>query len=138
LQKKQHPPPQNIPTPDQTKMYFNLLQMSHLFQMTLASAEIAKSEHRDISGYGAIGFFAGTAINENQPELDALAKEYVSDQPSFEAFTKTEGAHHFFIAMGLATEKLTKNSHQIQDLLTTAVQKHKNEWVNLYQPQAQH
>jgi hypothetical protein len=118
------PPPKNTLTPTQTELYLKMLQMSHLFQMTLAKAEIAQSTHLDMSGYGAIGFFVGIAINENQPKLDALAKEYLDDQPSFEAFTETKGSSLFLYRNEFRHGKIDKefkpNSRFISNYSTKA------------------
>ncbi len=138
LAPKQIPSSQNNLTPDQINMYMKLLQMSQPFQMTMALAEIANAEHRDASGYGAIGFLAGVAIKANQLELETLSKKYANDIPSFEAFSKTESSHHFYIAMGKAVERLGGNSIPIGNLIQSVEQKHKNEWMSLFQSQTQH
>ncbi len=131
-------PPSVRPTQEQIERYLPLVQMSHLFQSTVAMSDADQAAHRDISGYGAIGFFAGAAIMRNLAELEALWAEYFHDLPDFQAFEQTEASRHFFRAMGLATQRIAGRANPIADSLGAIAAKHESQWKALYQAQALH
>ena len=120
-------------TPVQTQTYLRMLQMSHLFQMTVAMASGAQAAHQDTSGYGAIGFMAGAAINRSRAELEELSKQYADDIADFEAFGKGDASQHFFRAMGLSTQKMAKSANPAVEAIGAITKKHASEWKQLYQ-----
>ena len=114
-------------TDQQIQRYLRLLMLSRLYQSV---ATLSQTSH-DPSAGGGIGFLLGPAIFKNYQELEALDEKYAGDFASFEAFTKTGAAQHFFVAMGQAMPLLTQGN-SVADSIKAVEQKHESEWKALY------
>lgn len=124
------------PTSEELKQYSRMVRLSSLFQSVAATAQIDSAAHRDTSGYEAIGFIAGAAINRNTPELESLNQKYASDLSAFEAFGKSEPPQNFYRAMADAGKKLSaSSSNPDKAALNAAMKKRGAEWRALYENQ---
>jgi len=114
-------------TDQQIQRYLRMLMLSRLYQ---AVATLSQTSH-DPSAGGGIGFLLGPAIFKNYQELEALDEKYAGDFASFDAFTKTDAAQHFFAAMGRAMPLLSEGN-SVADSINAVEQKHESEWKALY------